>query len=338
MIFFSDIIEVTTLIIAIIWLTLKRLFNLIIRVKNYPGFAKAPLVISIQSMYFRVKVLSGAPARQSLIEMRRNLILSLGLFLWLLFALGCDNTKEVIVNPPIVTINSAIKLTSFENLDPVAPTFELRCLTDSLYDCTNYQIEFLLDTNADTFDLIFTEIDRPGVCLPGNGRAFAIINLGDLAGGTYQFPVTVNNVVASADLVVTDSTIEVIGGDSTWTNFLRPILRRIPSNTIWGQVGYNLIAALDSANTFFDSLVSIGAVAETLSTGSYGYFYFNGSGNPDSILELGPSIGTNFRIPYVYTFSGDTATLHSLITAYANQGNVVEVNVITSEGYEYRSW
>jgi hypothetical protein len=252
--------------------------------------------------------------------------------------LGCDDAKEVLVNPPPEAINSAINLTSIENLDPIAPTFELRCLTDSLYDCINYQIDFLLDTNADTFDLAFTEISRPGVCLSGNAPAFAIVNLGSLANGTYQFPVTVNNVVAAADLVVTDSTIEIIGGDSTWTNFLRPVLRRVPDNTIWGQVGYNEVSALGSANSFFDSLVSIGAVAETLSTGSYGYFYFDAGGAPDSILELGPSIGTTSRIPYVYTYTGDTASLHNLITAYANQGNVVEVNVITSEGFEYRSW
>jgi hypothetical protein len=116
------------------------------------------------------------------------------------------------------------------------------------------------------------------------------------------------------------------------------VLRRIPANTIWGQVGYNLDVAVDSANTFFDSLVSIGAVPETLSTGSYGYFYINGAGNPDTILDLGPWIPRNFLIPFVYHYIGDTATLHSLITAYANQGNVVEVNVITSQGFEYRTW
>ena len=300
-------------------------------------FAKPLLVIPTPTSYFnpRCRQVSSPDGLQN---MKKILLLILCLSLWLLFAWGCGNKDIIITGPHVSFINSAINLTSYVNLDPVAPTFELRCLTDSLYDCTNYQIEFLLDTNADTFDLIFTEIDRPGVCLPGNGRAFAIINLGDLANGTYQLPITVNNVVASSDLVVTDSTFEVIGGDSTWTKFLRPVLRRIPANTIWGQVGYNLIAAFDSAKTFFDSLVSISAVAETLSTGSYGYFYFDGTGKPDSILEISSSIGTTYRIPYVYTYTGDTATLHSLITAYANQGNVVEVNVITSEGYEFRSW
>ncbi len=270
--------------------------------------------------------------------MKSILILILGLFLWLLFVLGCNNTDEVIIGPVVQTINSAINLTSFENLDPIAATFEFRCLTDSLYDCNNYQIDFLLDTNADTFALTFTEMFRPSICIPGNSNAFAIVNLGALANGTYQLPVTVNTVIAPAQLIVTDSTFEITGGDSTWTNFLRPVLRRIPANTIWGQVGFNLFAAIDSANSFLDSLVSIGAVAETLSTGSFGYFYFDNSGTPDSILELGSSIGTTYRIPYVYTYAGDTATLHSLITAYANQGNVVEMNVITSQGIEYRSW
>ena len=274
----------------------------------------------------------------SVIKMKQTALLILGLFLWLLHALGCNNSEEVIVGPIKQNINSAINLTSIEKLDAGSISFEFRCLTDSNYSCANYRIDFVVNISTDTVDLTFTEISRPSICIPGNSKAFAIVNLGAVANGTYQLPVTVNSVVASAQLIVTDSTIEIIGGDSTWTNFLRPLLRRVPSNTIWGQVGYNLAGALDSANSFFDSLVSIGAAPETLSTGSYGYFYFDGSGNPDSILELGPSIGTTFRIPYVYTYSGDTATLHSLVTAYANQGNVVEVNVIISEGYEYRSW
>jgi len=256
----------------------------------------------------------------------------------LLLALSCNNSSEVITGPPAQNINSAINLTSIENLDPAAPTFEFRCLTDSVYNCFNFSIEFTLNFSADTIDLTFTEISNPVICQPAPSKAFAIVNLGVLANGVYEFPVTVNSVVAQATLTVTDSTIQITGGDSTWTKFLRPLLHRVPTNLIWGQVGYSLGGAYDSATTFFDSLESLGAVPETLSTGSYGYFYFNGSGTPDSILELGASIGTTFSIPYVYSYSGDTADLHSLITAYANQGNVVEINAITSEGFEYRTW
>jgi hypothetical protein len=270
--------------------------------------------------------------------MRSILIPTLCIVLCLLIVSSCDNTDEIIVNPPVVTINSAINLTSFENLDPVASSFEFRCLTDSFYNCSNFSIDFVLSAYADTIDLAFTEISDPIICLPAPGKANAIVNLGVLVNNTYQFPIAINNIIVPAQLIITDSTIEVIGGDSTWTSFLRPVLRRVPANTVWGQVGYNLDVAVDSANTFFDSLVSIGAVTETLSTGSYGYFFFDSGGNPDSILELSSSIGTTYRIPYVYSYSGDTASLHSLITAYANQGNVVEVNVITSEGFEYKSW
>ncbi|MGH8015020.1 MAG: hypothetical protein ACREBV_02395 [Candidatus Zixiibacteriota bacterium] len=271
-------------------------------------------------------------------QMKKHAKFITGLALWLLLSQGCNNNEEVIVGPDKFTINSAINLTSFEKLHPASPSFEFRCLTDSIYSCANYDIDFELDTVADTFQLTFTDIFRPAICVPPDGKAFAVVNLGELTDGTYQLPVTVNAVVALAEITVTDSTFEITGGDSTWTDFPRPILRRIPANTIWGQVGYSIMSALDSANSFFDSLASIGATPETLSMGSYGYFYFDGAGNPDSILELGSTIPATNRIPYVYTYSGDTATLHNLVTAYANQGNVVEVNVITSEGFEYRTW
>ncbi len=295
------------------------------------------LVISGPTKYFRARCCQ-VSSLNSFRHMKKIEILTLGLFFCYLCSLGCKDTKQVIIGPTPPRINSAINLTSFENLDPVARTFEFHCLTDSLYSCSNFSIDFLLSVSADTFDLTFTELSAPLICLPSEGKAYSVVHLGDLANNTYQFLITVNNVTVPVQLIVTDSTIETIGGDSTWTNLLRPVLRRIPANTIWGQVGFDLIAALDSAKTFFDSLISIGAIPETLSTGSYGYFYFDGTGNPDSIKELSASIGTTYRIPYVYSYSGDTAALHSLINAYSNQGNVVEVNVITSEGYEYKSW
>ncbi len=280
----------------------------------------------------------GCPRPTDANTMKNTLIRSYCIFLCLLIMLGCDNNEVIKTGPHVPTMNSAINLISFENLDPIAPTFEFRCLTDSPYACSNFSIDFLLNVSSDTIDLLFTEIIAPTICQPPSGKANAIVNLGTVANNTYQFPITVNNITVLAQLIVTDSTIEVNNGNSTGTNFLRPVLRRIPFNMIWGQVGYDLVAASDSANTFFDSLAGIGAVVETLSVGSYGYFYFDNVGTPDSILELGPSIGTTYHIPYVYSFLGDTATLHSLITAYANQGNVIEVNVITSEGYEYKSW
>jgi len=270
--------------------------------------------------------------------MRRILIFTAASIIWLFFSAGCNNTEEVIVGPVQASINSAINLLSFERVDPAGRRFEFRCLTDSIYDCSNYSIDFELVTAGDTFKLNFNELFRPAFCVPPDKEAFALVNLGELTNGTYQLPVTVNNIVATAVLTVTDSTFEITGGDSTWTNFTRPTLRRIPANTIWGQIGYPSVAAYDSAISYLDSLLNIGAAPLMLTGGSYGYFWFDGSGNPDSILELGTTIPSALTIPYVHTYAGDTAALHSLVTLYANQGNVVEVNVITSDGIEFKSW
>lgn len=260
--------------------------------------------------------------------------IALVIFLW-----ACDNTDEVIVDPPLVVgITSVIDMTSFEKIEAGSTSLEFRCLTQDNFPCGNYVIDFLLNISIDSVDLNFTEITRPQICLSSTDKAFGIVILGALANNTYEFPISANNDTVMAQLVVTDSTFEIKSGNGTWTNILRDTLRRIPDDIIWGQVGYNNAIDLGMANTYFDSLNNLGAVPGTLSTGSYGYFFIDNMSQADSIIELGPTIGTTFRIPYVYHYTGDTTMLHNLIDNFASQGNIVEVHVITHEGYEYRSW
>jgi hypothetical protein len=256
-----------------------------------------------------------------------------------LLLLACDGTEEVVVNPPLVVeISTVINLTSFEKIDPGSNTFELRCLSQDDFPCANYTINHDLNVSIDSIDLHFTEISRPQICLTNTGKAFGIVSLGALANNTYEFPIRINDDTVSAQIIITDSTFEISNGDGNWTNILRPMLRRIPDNVIWGQVGYHNFIDVNIALTYFDSLDNFGGVAGTLSSGSYGYFYVDTTGQADSVLELGPSMGTTYTIPYVYHYTGDTSTLHTLIQNFANQGNTVEVNVITNEGVEFRSW
>lgn len=161
---------------------------------------------------------------------------------------------------------------------------------------------------------------------------------GTLANNTYEFPITVNSLTLPAQLILTDSTIEITGGDSIWTDIVRSILYRVPASTIWGEVSYNAFAR-DSALRFFFSLINIGASPARLSTGHYGYFFIDSTSAIYSILELGPSIGTDSIFSYIFDYTGDTTALSNLVATYQNQaGNLVKVNVRTSDGYQFRSY
>ncbi|MCH9023729.1 MAG: hypothetical protein IH931_00185 [candidate division Zixibacteria bacterium] len=270
--------------------------------------------------------------------MRRTVILSAILSISILLSLGCDNTNEVIIGPEIDSINTVINIEVFENLDNGLRNVELRCVTDSIFPCANFLIEYDLSTTSNTLALAFTRISDPIICLDAFAPAAAIVSLGDLANISYDFPITVNSLTIPAQLILTDSTIEIVGGDSTWTHIVRPVLYRVPASTIWGEVGYNAFAR-DSALTFFDSLASLGATPETLSTGHYGYFFIDSTSAIDSILELGPSIGTDSLFSYIYRYTGDTTALSNLVQDYENQaGNLVRVNIRTSDGYQFRSY
>ncbi len=254
-------------------------------------------------------------------------------------SLGCDNTEEVIIGPGGDSVNTVINLEIFENIEAGMTNLELRCQTDSIFGCINYLIDFDLTVTSDTVALNFTKIVKPNICLPDLGPATAIVNLGTLANNSYDFPITVNSLTIPAQLILTDSTIEITGGDSTWTDIVRSILYRVPASTIWGEVGYNDPVLRDSALTFFDSLTSLGATPDTLSPGHYGYFFIDSTSAIDSILELGPSIGTDSVFSYIYNYTGDTTVLSNLVQAYKNQaGDLVKVNINTSDGYRFRSY
>lgn len=270
--------------------------------------------------------------------MRITVILSAILSISILLSLGCDNTSEVIIGPGGDSINTVINLEIFENIDRGLTNLELRCHTDSIYHCANFLIEYDLTVTSNKIALTFTGINKPTICLRAFGPATAIVNLGALANITYAFSITVDRVTVPAQLILTDSTIEITGGDSTWTDIVRPVLYRVPVNTIWGQVGYSAFSK-DSALTFFFSLINIGASPARLSTGHYGYFFIDSTSAIDSILELGPSIGTDSIFSYIFDYTGDTIALSNLVQAYENQsGNLVRVNINTSDGYQFRSY
>ena len=184
--------------------------------------------------------------------MQKTAILSAILSISILLSLGCDNTNEVIIGPEIDSINTVINIEIFENADNGLRNVELRCVTDSIFPCANFLIEYDLSKTSDTLALTFTRISDPAICLDAFAPATAIVSLGDLANIGYAFPITVNGLTVPAQLILTDSTIEITGGDSTWTDIVRSILNRVPASTIWGEDGYNDQLLRDSALTFFE--------------------------------------------------------------------------------------
>ena len=206
--------------------------------------------------------------------MRRTVILSAILSISILLSLGCDNTNEVKIGPEIDSVSTVINIEIFENTEARVTNLELRCQTDSIYHCTNFLIEYDLAVTSNNIALTFTGINDPTICQTALGPATSFVNLGALANITYTFSITVDRVIVPAQLILTDSTIEIVGGDSTWTHIVRPVLYRVPAITIWGEVGYNAFAR-DSALRFFFSLINIGASPARLSTGHYGYFFIH---------------------------------------------------------------
>lgn len=250
-----------------------------------------------------------------------------------IFSLVACNTQGVETNKPI---ESKILITPSENLGPTQRTFEFRCRTETIYGCINFMISYRTTISAQSIIMDFLAITQPQICLTALGPATATINLGSLSPGTYSLLISVNGEIIPAQLVVTTHSYEILNGESRWTGFTEPLLRRVPDQTIWGLVSYN--GSPTRAQSFLDSLQSVGAQTRSLNSGYYGYFRIDTAGNimpPSNDIQY----GRQFDQWYNYWFGGDLTMPRNIVKFYGKTySDSLDVRLYSWNGNAFYSW
>lgn len=247
----------------------------------------------------------------------------------LLILLGCQKDYS------IDSIDSDIEIKLWETFDSTNRTLQLYCLTERIYNCSNYGIKNKFNKSSDNINIDFKGILVYDMCLTALGPATTIIDLGTLSNGTYHLNINVESMKSEGQLIITSDSYSIELFNQKQIKLINTPLRRIPTNTIWGTVGYHTSSTSTLVQTFIDSLQLLGATAKTYSPGDYGYFKIN----PNGQILPPENHGNHFIQPFIFDFSGNTSVLKNLVRNYGkNYGDSLSIRLYTTKGEILRSW
>lgn len=226
--------------------------------------------------------------------MRINFLVSC---LCLILVLGCKKNKD---NNIIVNIEDDFYVDMFEDISNGERRFELRITTIKDQPCLNASIDYDLDfeEQSNTIDLSINDLVDPEQCIEGSEPVFVIVPFGSLNSGTYTFNINLKDaVVNKGRLVVYNDRYEMSMESDDGIEIVHEELMRIPNNTIWGYVGYDVNNASADATDFISELKNLPNVFDVQNNNLYkpGYYgYFNLEDNKDILLS-GEINANNFR-------------------------------------------
>jgi hypothetical protein len=232
-------------------------------------------------------------------------------------------------------VDAKIRVGMQENLGAGSKTLTFTCSTEKIYPCCNYSITNNFFVSGRSISVYFTGISKPEICLTALGPATAAINLGSLEGGTYALSIAVNNHVFRTDLTVSGTSYSIGTPDAPWVIFPEPDLLRVPDGTIWGGVGYHVSGSAHLAQSFVDSLASLGAHTQRYRSGDYGYFVIDSTGT----IEPPENGGYHFFRPFILQGPPSLDPVRSLVGRYGkNFGDSLYVSLYGCHGEAFFSW
>jgi len=254
--------------------------------------------------------------------------------------ISCHDAPTRPVQDPGEPIDSKILVTLSERLN--GRSLLMRCRTERVYGCINYQIEFSTARWGSTVMVNFRDITIGGICFTAIGPATCTIDLGSLSPGTYPLVFGVRTGTTKANLIVTNDAYTIVPIQAGGVSFPSPVLRRIPDGTIWGLMGslvppyYPGFAEFDTlANAFLDSLAAHGAEPAALAPGNYGAFQIDSTGT----LQWPGITGYYFSQTYVRHYSGTSGPLHDLVDYFGRTASQsISIQLYTWRGEWYASW
>ncbi len=223
----------------------------------------------------------------------------------------------------------------WETLDSTKRTLQFYCSTEKVYGCSNYSINKTLRKSSDNINIDFSGILIYDFCLTSLGPATTIVDLGTLSSGTYNLNIKVDRNRGEGRLIVTSDYYVIELDKQKQLKIINTPLHRVPTNTIWGTVGYHRSSTATLVQTFIDSLQFLGATAQTYQSGHYGYFEINSRGE----IILPQNHGYYYIRPFIFNYDSNTSSLKKIVKNYgANYGDSLIINLYTTKGELFRSW
>ena len=256
----------------------------------------------------------------------RYLSLLCAVLLWQ--ACNTDKTEAPILD---TTVAKEYELNLWESLENSVRTFQIRASTIKSEDCLNYSIESAANRFGNSFEINLGKPLVPTKCERGFGPAKSYLDLGILTNGTYNLTIKLGQIVPSTGrLIVNTGSYYFYMPDPIGFKIAHNILYRIPDNTIWGYIDYELTAT----SIVEQFLVDLNKISQDagLSKGYYGYFNIL----DNESFELQKVVTDRPIRPFLRRFQANDKDLENLLKSYRDRyGKSILIHLRNTLGKEF---
>ncbi len=233
---------------------------------------------------------------------------------------------------PIFNIDPEFTADLFERRNAADGSAEFGLLVESMTDCDCANCAVIAESNivGDRISVRLLGIQKPDSCFGAPAPARAFVPIGNLADGTYQFSLSLRNVVTN------EGTLTVEKG--RWTlsmpavqgiEFQNYVLDKMPENLLWGYAVTPTEKAITASKELLADLKKI-TTDPGLAPGFYSYFTVTGGGTVffhKSFAPVGPA-----QI-FVRKLTASPAELKNLLQGYRNPAQEnLQIRCLTTLG------
>jgi len=242
--------------------------------------------------------------------MQRSLrVLLPAILLAILFGFSSCN-KDKIETLPLGDVN----IDMYELLTYSGREFGFQALTDQETYPISYQIRKNVKIEGNTITVNLQDIEKIDVSgvQVATGPASTYVTLGVLEDGTYDIQINVVDKINTGKLNIFSNlyTLSFDVSDGLTVNY--DTLRRVPNGTLWGYLGYTDTNYAEPAQSFIDTLLSVGATPLNIPPGNYGYFEYS----QDSVFSQPVDDKYTYTKEFYLNYNQSLETLNQILYYY----------------------
>lgn len=254
------------------------------------------------------------------------------IFILVFFNLACEKEDLLKGN----AIDSAIEIEIREDLG--SKSIVLVCKSEKQYPCVNFPIlteQSFKENNK--ISITFTNVDESEICFTTMGPAIAKIDLKGLSNGKYELELNNGGLKNKGAISISDTEISLDFKNLKGIKIAMPLVKRVPSNSYWGTIGYARESSENAVNQFIDKLVKTGANFNKQSVGVYTHYRIDNSGQ--LVFDVKNS-GYYYGKGLIFQYNGDELELQNLIQIDGKElkKDDIYINLNTFKGDRFFNW
>lgn len=187
-----------------------------------------------------------------------------------------EEDKDVVVTIPP---EYAVDLFEHRAASDGTPVFGLWIESMEKYPCSGCIIETEVSIQPGSIAVTIIKVTEPEPCAGDSTRARQFVPIGNLADGTYEFNLSLRDVIVNkGSLTVASGRYTLLLPDANGIVIENFVLQTLPEGIVWGYAATPDEAAQPVADNFLEDLKTL-TTENGLPPGFYSYFTISGTGN-----------------------------------------------------------